>query len=102
MAFCPVFGKGFLDLIDDVFWNLPFSGVRQAKRVRQEFHITEEVWNTRSKWIRDEHRLPNAREELERLWKERIANVQAEATGAGAGAPVREDPADKLPLEEDE
>jgi hypothetical protein len=102
MASCPVFGKGFLDLIDDAFWNLPFSGIRQAKRIRQEFHITEEVWNIRSKWIRDEHRLPNAREELERLWKERISNVQAKATGAGAGAAGKEDPADKLPVEEDE
>jgi hypothetical protein len=49
------------------------------------------VWNIRSKWIRDEHRLPNAREELERLWKERISNVQAKATGAGAGAAGKED-----------
>jgi hypothetical protein len=67
MASCPVFGKGFLGLTDYVFWNLPFSSIRQAERIRQEFHITEEVWNIRSKWIRDEHRLPNAREEFERL-----------------------------------
>ena len=60
---------------------LPFSGARQAKRVRQENHITEEVWNARRKAIRDEHRLPNARAELERLWKERIAkNKQLKRT----------------------
>jgi hypothetical protein len=52
---------------------LPFSSARQSVRVRQDNNITEEVWNTRRKVIRDEHRLPNARAELERLWKQRIA-----------------------------
>ena len=69
----PVFGKGMLDLIDEVFWMLPFSSARQAKRVRQENNITDDVWNARRKMIRDEHRLPKARAELERLWKERVA-----------------------------
>jgi hypothetical protein len=100
-ASCPVFGKGFLDLIDDVFWNLPFSGIRQSKRVRQQFNVTEELWNTRKSWIRAEHRLPNAREELERLWKERIANHIASRSGDD-GAALVEDPADRLPVEEED
>ena len=54
-----------LDLIDEVFWMLPFSSARQAKRVRQENNITDDVWNARRKMIRDEHRLPKARAELE-------------------------------------
>jgi hypothetical protein len=35
------------DLINDVFWMLPFSKVRQAKRVRTNI-ITKDVWNTSS------------------------------------------------------
>ena len=84
-----------------MFWNLPFSGIRQSKRVRQQFSIPEEVWNTRSSWIRAEHRLPNAREDLERLWKERIANDSKSKDGAVAAAALA-DPADELPLEEGE
>ncbi len=42
-----IFGKGFLDFIDDVFWMLPFSSVRQAVKVRREFSITNDVWNAR-------------------------------------------------------
>ena len=95
----PVFGKGILDLLDDVLWNLPFSSVRQAKRVRQDFNIIEDVWNTRRAFIRADHRLPNAREELERLWKERIDKGLAASPGA-AGAGVV-DPADALPLEDE-
>ena len=64
---------------------LPFSSARQSVRVRQDNNITEEVWNTRRKVIRDEHRLPNARAELERLWKERIAkNKEKKGTGTVA------------------
>jgi hypothetical protein len=44
-----VFGKGMLDLIDEVFWMLPFSSAMQAKCVRQENNITNDVWNARKK-----------------------------------------------------
>jgi hypothetical protein len=95
----PVFGKGLLDLLDEVFWMLPFSGARQAKRVRQENHITEEVWNARRKAIRDEHRLPNARAELERLWKERIAkNKQLKGTEGVGAQDDSEEEDDVLPM----
>ena len=51
---------------------LPFSSSRQAKRVRQDNNITEDVWNGRRGVIRAEHRLPNARDDLVQQWKERI------------------------------
>ncbi len=35
MSSLPVFGKGMLDLINEVFWMLQFSIARQAKRVRR-------------------------------------------------------------------
>jgi hypothetical protein len=85
-----------------VFWNLPFSSVRQAKRVRQQFSITEDVWDARCKSIRAEHRLPNAREDLERLWKERLASDPGPGDGAGAAAGARvADPADALVYEDE-
>ena len=29
-------GKGFLNLVDHVFWHLPFSSVKQAHAVREK------------------------------------------------------------------
>ena len=89
-----VFGKGILDLIDDVFWHLPFSSKNQAKRVRQDNNITEDSWNARRSAIRAEHRQANARDELSRLWKERIrARIVSGATSAAAatGADIEDD-----------
>jgi hypothetical protein len=59
-----VFVKGFLDLIDDVFWMLLFSSDWQAKRVQKDFSITEDAWNARRELIRGEHRAETARTEL--------------------------------------
>ena len=80
-----VFGKGFLDLIDDVFWMLPFSSDMQSKRVRQESSITEDVWNARRTAIRADHRLPTARGELQTSWKTRLETM---AGSASSGASV--------------
>ncbi len=51
-------------LIDDVFWMLPVNSNKQAKRVRQDFSITEEVWNARREVIRADHHAETARTEL--------------------------------------
>ena len=51
---------------------LPFNCERQAARVRQDFNIPDKSWETRRKIIRAEHRLPDARTELRRLWKEKL------------------------------
>ncbi len=75
-----------LDLLDDVFWMLPFSSVRQAKRIRTENSITEDVFNTRIQAVAAEHRLPNARADLELLWKQRLIRKSCEAAAAGASA----------------
>jgi hypothetical protein len=75
-----------LDLLDDVFWMLPFSSVRQAKRVRTENSITMDVWNTRILAVAAKHRLPNARAELEQLWKERLISKGGAAAAGGASA----------------
>ena len=81
-----VFGKGFLDLIDDVFWMLPFSSDMQSKRVRQDNSITEDVWNARRAVIRAEHRVPTARGELEKSWKERLERKGCASSVAASAA----------------
>jgi hypothetical protein len=49
--------------------------------------------------IRDEHRLPKARAELESLWKERVAkDIASKAAQLGRGAAVDSDE-DILPME---
>ena len=68
-------------LIDDVFWMLPVNSNKQAKRVRQDFSITEEVWNARREVIRADHRAETARTELEQSWKRRLISK-----GGGASA----------------
>jgi hypothetical protein len=67
---------------------LPFSSVRQAKRIRTENSITEDVWNTRIQAVTAEHRLPNARADLdlELLWKQRLIRKSSEAAAAFASA----------------
>ena len=96
-----VFGKGFLDLIDDVFWMLPFSSDMQAKRVRQDFSITEAAWNVRRELIRAEHRAEAARTELAQAWKQRLISKGGGAATAPAGAAVAA-AAEELPFEDED
>ena len=83
-----------------MFWHLPFSSKNQAKLVRQDNNITEDMWNARRRTIRAEHRNPNARDELARLWKERIREriASGAAAAAGAGAGIDDE---AFPMEED-
>ncbi len=69
-----VFGKGFLDTIDDVFWMLPFSSVRQAQLVCQDHNISMEDWNRRREKIMEEHQHAGAREQLTARWKSWVAS----------------------------
>jgi hypothetical protein len=81
-----VFGKGLPDLLDDVFCMLPFSSIRQAEYVRTENSITEDLWNTSILAVAAEHSLPNARADLELLWKQRLISKGGAAAAAGASA----------------
>ena len=65
----PVFGKGLLDTLDDVFWMLPFSGKKQSQIIRQENDLTDDDWQKRRNLITAEHRLEGARDQLRTQWK---------------------------------
>ena len=69
-----VFGNGFLDVLDDAFWMLPFSSVRQAQLVCQDHHITIDDWTKRREKIMGEHRKDGAREQLTASWKAWVAS----------------------------
>jgi hypothetical protein len=71
----------------------------QAKRVRQEFSITEAAWNVRRELIRAEHRAEAAKTELAQAWKQRLIGKgggalagAAPAVGAAAAAVAEELP----------
>ena len=85
----PVFGKGLLDTLDDVFWMLPFSGKKQSQAIRQENDLTEDDWQKRRNLITAEHRLENARDQLKTQWKAWIKQDDVKAgSQAGQGAPA--------------
>ncbi len=63
-------------------FNCKFNSDRQAKRVRQDFSITEEVWSARREVIRANHRAETARTELAQSWKQGLIRK-----GDGAAAP---------------
>jgi hypothetical protein len=73
-----------LDLIHDVFWMRLFSSDWQAKRVLQDFSITEAAWNVRRELIRADYRAETARTELAQSWKQRLISKG----GGGAAAPA--------------
>ena len=77
----PVFGNGFLDTIDDVFWMLPFSSVRQAQLVCQDRNITVDDWTERRERLVQEHRRDAARKQL---WKAWVASEHFQKTKAAA------------------
>ena len=92
-----VFGNGFLDVLDDAFWMLPFSSVRQAQLVCQDHHISidDARWTQRREKIMGEHRRDGAREQLTESWKAWVASeafqemkaVADEGAIAGEDAP---------------
>jgi hypothetical protein len=69
-----VFGNGFLDVIDDVSWMLPFSSVRQAQIVCQDNKISGDDWVKHRQRIMQEHRKDGAREQLAASWKSWVAS----------------------------
>ena len=76
----------------------------QAKRVRQDFSITETAWNVRRELIRAEHRAEAARTELAQAWKQRLMSEGAGAGAAPAGgaAAAAAAAAEELPFEDED
>jgi hypothetical protein len=76
---------------------LPFSSDWQAKRVRQDFRITEDAWNARSELIRAEHRAETARTELAQSWKQWLVSKGGGAAASPSAAAAMTVAAEELP-----
>jgi hypothetical protein len=80
----------------------PFSSDWQAKRVRQDFSITEDAWDGRRELIRAEHRAETARTELAQTWNQRLISKGGGAAVAPAVAAAVAVAAEVLPFEDED
>jgi hypothetical protein len=60
---------------------MPFSTKKQAQIIRQENQITDVQWEKSRDIIMAEHRLSNAREQLEQHWKAWIGRMLSRLAG---------------------
>ena len=70
-------GKGFLSLVDHLFWYLPFTSVKQATQVREKNNIADDAWDTMRCEISEEHDAPDASQQLADGWKSFLADSNA-------------------------
>ena len=99
-----LFGKGFLHLVDNIFWNLPFASTKQGISVREKNNISEEDWDNTFQSITAEHDKDGARQQLIDGWKKWINDRRARSQGeGGAGtASAAFDMDQSVPAEADE
>ena len=78
-------GIGFLHLVDNIFWNLPFASVKQGISVREKNNISEEDWDHAFQAITAsaEHEKDGARQQLIDGWKTWIKDRRARDQGEG-------------------
>jgi hypothetical protein len=79
-------GNGFLHLVDNLFWNLPFASVKQGNAVHEKFHVSEEDWDAEILEITAEHDQDGARQQLIDGWKSWIQALHAEVGELEGGA----------------
>ena len=99
-----LFGKGFLHLVDNIFWNLPFASVKQGISVREKNNISEEDWDNTFQSITAEHDKDGARQQLIDGWKKWINDRRArsQAEGGAGTASTAFDMDQSVPAEADE
>jgi hypothetical protein len=56
----PLFGIGMLQMLDELFWNLPFA--KQATVVRENFNYPEADWQAKREELEEEHNADGARQ----------------------------------------
>ena len=59
-----MFGIGMLQMLDQVFWNLPFASAKQDTIVRKKFNYPEEDWQAKREELEKEHNADGARDQL--------------------------------------
>lgn len=91
----PLFSKGYLLMIDRLFWNLPFTSAKQAEEVRSKSGIPDTEWELKWNQIVAEHEEPGARDQLQSGWNAWVVE-QAGVGDVGAGAVAPMEPAEKV------
>ena len=51
-----MFGIGMVQMLDQVFWNLPFASAKQATVVREKFNYPEADWQAKREELEKEHK----------------------------------------------
>ncbi len=64
-----VIGIGFQHVIDSYFCYLPFASVRQCKYVLDQAQIGVDEWTSKRADLAEEHKTPDAREQLQQGFK---------------------------------
>jgi hypothetical protein len=64
-----VIGIGFQHVLDSYFWYLPFASVRQCKYVLDKAQIGADEWTAKRADLAEEHKTPDAREQLKQGFK---------------------------------
>jgi hypothetical protein len=70
-----------------IMGSLPFWSTTLPVERHGENSITKDVWNTRHAVVAADHRLPNARADLELIWKKRLISKGDAAAAGGASDP---------------
>ncbi len=65
-----IIGIGFQHILDSYFWYLPFVSVRQCKYVLDKAQIGTDEWMTKRADLAEEHKTPDAREQLRQGFKD--------------------------------
>ncbi len=64
-----VIGIGFQHVINSYFWYLLFASVRQCKYVLDKAQIGADEWMAKRADLAEEHKTPDAREQLKQDFK---------------------------------
>jgi hypothetical protein len=71
-----------LQMLDQVFWNLPFASAKQATVVRKKFNYPEADWQAKSKELEKEHNADGARDQLQAGWLQWLGGAACQTASA--------------------
>ena len=83
--------KGFLHLVGNYFWYLPFASVKQGHAMRQKSGGPSQRTIGTRRWqtIVAKHEVDGARKQLIAGWKQWLAEREAAAGAVNAVAPIQ-------------
>ena len=77
-----MFGIGMLQMLDQVFWNLPFASAKQATVVREKFNYPEADWQAKREELEKKHNADGARDQLRAGWLQWLGEAVCQTASA--------------------